>query len=154
MSANRAEDQVIEVVQAGDRRQGLIQRYRQRQEVQQRTVAVPGRPQEEAGDVEAWGGLRRRKSAELRRHQAQMQETYRAAQRANYAREWGLALEVHGVQTSIRAIEMEEQELMRTHPQSLGAEIGEQLVLDSAARIRDMNTEAQESFRRKAFGNQ
>ncbi len=147
----RPNEQIVELTELDDRSWGLAERFRSRQALQQRTISAPRRPEEEPGIERAWGGLMRRKSAEQKRHEAWLREQHWNGTEADYARSWGLALEVSGVRDSIQAVNMEEQELRSVHPHSLAAAIGQELILDSAARIRDLNTEANAFFRRKAF---
>jgi len=80
-----------------------------------------------------------------------MLEQYYDGELTAYTRSWALALEASGIRDSVQAVGMEEQLLQALPPGSLAAAIGEELVLDSAARIRDLNTEANAYFRQRAF---
>ncbi|MGZ3616273.1 MAG: hypothetical protein ACXWOL_05290 [Ktedonobacteraceae bacterium] len=135
-----------------ERQEQLLQRYRQRQEMQRRTIPVPGRPEREPGDIRTWWGGKRESSA-LQRHHARMDGIYHAARQAGYTQEWVLALEYFGFATAMRTVAAEERELLETDPNSLTGQIAEQMLLDSADRIRIASTDIQEDFRRKTLGS-
>jgi hypothetical protein len=145
-------DNVLAFAPEEERKQQLVERYRQRQEIQQRTVPVPSRPEREPGDIRTWWGGRR-ESAALQRHHARMDGIYHAARQAGYTQESMMALEYYGFTSAMRTIAAEERELMTTDPSSLTGQIAEQMLLDSAERIRIGTTDIQEDFRRKALGN-
>ncbi len=134
-----------------DRQQQLIERYRQRQEMQRRSVPAPSRPEHEPGDIRTWWGGRRESTA-LQRHHARMDGIYYVARQAAYTLESVMALEYYSVTIATQTIAAEEQELLMTDPNSLTGEIAEQMLLDSAERIRLASTEIQENFRRKTLG--
>jgi hypothetical protein len=83
-----------------------------------------------------------------------MDGIYYAARQAAYTQESALALEYYGFATAMRTIAAEEQELLTTDPNSLTGQIAEQMLLDSAERIRIASTDIQTDFRRKTLGKQ
>ena len=151
---DRADEPIIEIMEPGDQRRGLVERFRTRQDVQQRTVAVPRRPDVEPGEERALGGLIRRKSAEHKRHEQEMNRAYFAGIELDYKRRWALALEVQGVNDSIQAVQLEETLLQGLPPQSVTAVIGEELVFESIGRIKEINNDASDDFRKHVFRKQ
>ena len=53
----------------------------------------------------------------------------------------------------MHTVAAEERELLETDPNSLTGQIAEQMLLDSADRIRVASTDIQEEFRRKSLGS-
>ena len=149
----RGDDKVLPYVSEAERQQQLVDRYRERQKMQLRNVPAPGRPEHEAGDMRTWWGGRRQSPA-LQRHHGRMDGIYYAARQAAYVQESVLALEYYGFVTSVRTIEAEQQELSTTDPNSLAGQIAEEMLLDSAERIRLASTDIQSDFRRKTLGSQ
>lgn len=149
----RSRDKVLPYVTDAERQQQLVDRYRERQQMQLRNVPAPVRPEHEAGDMRTWWGGRR-ESMPLQRHHGRMDGIYYAARQAAYTQESALALEYYGFATAMRTIAAEEQELLTTDPDSLTGQIAEQMLLDSAERIRITSTEIQTNFRRKTLGSQ
>lgn len=133
-----------------ERQPQMIELYRQRQEIQRRRVPVPTRPEREPGDIRTWWG-RRRESTALQQHHAQLDKVYYATRQAVTTQEAAMALEYHSVATAIQTVAAEEHELLKTDPDSLTSQVGQQLILDSVERIRTVSTEIQENFRRKAL---
>jgi len=133
-----------------ERQPQLIERYRQRQEIQRRRVPTPSRPEREPGDIRTWWGGRRESTA-LQQHQARMNGIYYAARQAASTQESAMALEYYTFTTAMQTVAAEERELLTSDPDSLTSQVGEQLLLDSVERIRTASTEIQESFRRKAL---
>jgi hypothetical protein len=149
----RGDDKVLPYVSEAERQQQLVDRYRERQKMQLRNVPAPGRPEHEDGDIRTWWGGRRESPA-LQRHHGHMDGIYYAARQAAYVQESVLALEYYGFVTSVRTIEAEQQELSATDPNSLAGQIAEEMLLDSAERIRLASTDIQTDFRRKTLGSQ
>jgi hypothetical protein len=149
----RGLDKVQPYVSEAERQQQLVDRYRERQKMQLRNVPAPGRPEHEAGDIRTWWGGRRQSSA-LQRHHGRMDGIYYAARQAAYVQESVLALEYYGFVTSVRTIEAEQQELSTTDPNTLAGQIAEEMLMDSAERIRIASTDIQTDFRRKTLGSQ
>jgi hypothetical protein len=149
----RGLDKVQPYVSEAERQQQLVDRYRERQKMQLRNVPAPGRPEHEAGDIRTWWGGKRESPA-LQRHHGRMDGIYYAARQAAYVQESVLALEYYGFVTSVRTIEAEQQELSATDPNSLAGQIAEEMLLDSAERIRLASTDIQSDFRRKTLGSQ
>ena len=135
-----------------ERQQQLVSRYHERQRMQLRQVPAAGRPEREVGDIRTWWGGRRESPA-LQRHHGRMDGIYYATRQAAYVQESALALEYYGVVTAIRTIAAEEQEILATDPNSLTAQIAEQMLFDSAERIRTATTDIQADFRRKTLGS-
>lgn len=152
MSNNEYREKVLPFSSEEDRQQQLVERYRQRQETQRRSVTTPNRPEREPGDIRTWWGVRR-ESVGLQRHHTRMDGIYYAARQASYTQESVMALEYYGFTTAMRTIAAEEQELLMTDPNSLTGQIAEQMLLDSAERIRVASTDIQQDFRHKAFGS-
>ena len=146
-------DEVIEFVRANDRQANLVDRYHQRQDLQQRSVPGPQRPDLEPADQRTWWGGRR-ESATVQRHNRQLAEAYLATERADYVRKATFALEYGAVREGIGLVAAEEAELMQTTPGSLAETIGQQLVLDSVERSRRAVTDIMEKHRETALGNQ
>ncbi len=130
----------------------LIERYRQRQELQRRSVPSPGRPEHEPGDIRTWWGGKR-ESAALQRHHARIDGIYHAAKQAAYTQEAVIALEYHAFTSAMHTVAAEERELLTTVTNSLTSEVAEQMLLDSVERIRVASTEIQEDFRRRSLEN-
>ena len=128
----------------------LVERYRQRQEIQRRGVPTPSRPEREPGDVRTWWGGRRESTA-LQQHHAHMNGIYYAARQAASTQEAVVALEYYAFTTAMQTVAAEERELLTTDPNSLTSQVGEQLLLDSVERIRVASTEIQENFRYKSL---
>jgi hypothetical protein len=145
-------DNLVQFTSEEGRQHQLIERYRQRQEIQKRSVPAPGRPEHESGDLRTWWGGRRESSA-LQRHHAQMDGIYYAARQAAYTQEAYMSLEYYGFTAAVRTIAVEERELLMTDQNSLTGQIAEQMLLDSAERIRVSSTEIQENFRRKSLNS-
>jgi hypothetical protein len=152
MNNNEYREKVLPFSTGEDRHQQLIERYRQRLEMQRRSVPAPSRPEHEPGDIRTWWGGRR-ESTVLQRHHARMDGIYYAGRQAAYTQESVMALEYYGFTTAMRTIAAEEQELLTTDPNSLTGQIAEQMLLDSAERIRVASTEIQEDFRHKTLGS-
>lgn len=152
MNSNEYPEKVLPFTSEEERQRQLVERYRQRQEMQRRSVTAPSRPEHEPGDIRTWWGGRR-ESAALQRHHSLMDGIYYAARQSAYTQESVMALEYYGFITAMRTIAAEEQELLTTDPHSLTGQIAEQMVLDSAERIRVASTDIQESFRHKALGS-
>ena len=150
--SNEYRDKLMPFPSEEERQQQLVERYHQRQEMQRRNIPVPGRPEHEPADLRTWWGGRRN-SAALQRHHARIDGIYHAAKQAGYTQESVMALEYFGFSTAMRAIAAEERELMTTDPNSLTGQIAEQMLLDSAERIRIASTDIQEDFRRKTLGS-
>lgn len=152
MNNNEYSDNLLPFPSGEDRQQQLIERYRKRQELQRHRVPVPRRPEHEPGDIRTWWGGRR-ESAALQRHHTHMDGIYHAARQAAYTQESVMALEYYGFKTAVQTIAAEEGELLTTDPNSLTGQIAEQMLLDSAERIRVASTDIQEDFRRKSLGS-
>lgn len=150
--SNEYHDKLQPFVSEEERQQQLQERYRQRQEIQRRNIPVPSRPEREPADIRTWWGGRRESTA-LQRHHARMDGIYHAARQAAYTQEWVMALEYYGFNTAVRTVAAEERELLETNPNSLTGQIAEQMLLDSADRIRTASTDIQEDFRRKTLGS-
>jgi hypothetical protein len=149
---NEYRDKLLPFVSEDKRKQHLIERYRQSQEIQRRGIPAPSRPERAPADIRTWWGVRR-ESAGLQRHHARMDGIYYAARQASYTQESVMALEYYGFNAAMRTIAAQERELMETDPNSLSCQIAEQMLLDSAERIRMASTEIQEAFRRKTLGS-
>lgn len=147
---NEYRDNIAAFAPDDQRQPQLIERYRQRQEMQRRRVPSPGRPEREQGDVRTWWGGRR-ESAALQQHHARMNGIYYAARQAASTQESVVALEYYAFSTAMQTVAAEERELLTTNPNSLTNSVGEQLLLDSVERIRVASTEIQENFRRKSL---
>ena len=76
-----------------ERQQQLSECYRQRLEIQRRSIPSPIRPEHEPGDIRTWWGGRRESTA-LQRHHARMDGIYQAARQASYTQEWVMASRV------------------------------------------------------------
>ena len=135
-----------------ERQSQLVEHYRQRQEMQRRSIPVPSRPEHEPADIRTWWGGKRESTA-LQRHHAKIDGIYYTARQAAYTQDSVMALEYHGFTTAMLTIAAEERELMTTDRNSLTAQIAEQMLLDSADRIRVASTDIQEDFRRKTLGS-
>jgi hypothetical protein len=150
--SNEYRNNLVPFASEEGRQQQLVERYRQRQEIQKRSVPATGRPEHEPGDIRTWWGGKR-ESAALQRHHARMDGAYYAARQAAYTQEAVMSLEYFGFTTAVQTIAAEERELLTTDPKSLTGQIAEQMLLDSAERIRMASTEIQEDFRRKSLGS-
>jgi hypothetical protein len=152
MNSNEYREKLLPFTSGGERQQQLVERYRQRQEMQRHSIPEPSRPEHEPGDIRTWWGGRRESTA-LQRHHTRMDGIYYAARQAAYTQESVMALEYYGFTTAMRTIAAEEQDLLTTDPNSLTGQIAEQMLLDSAERIRVASTDIQEDFRRKSLGS-
>jgi hypothetical protein len=152
MNGNEYSEDVLPSIAKNGRQQRLVERYRQLQELQRRSVPASSHPEREPGDIRTWLGLRRESPA-LQRHHARMDGIYYAARQAGYTLESVMALEYYSFTTAMHTIAAEERELLTTDPESLTGQIAEQMLLDSAERIRTASTEIQENFRRKTLGS-
>ncbi len=150
--SNEYRDKLLPFISEDERKQQLIERYRQHQGMQRRSIPAPIRPERAAADRRTWWGARRESPA-LQRHHARMDGIYYAARQASYTQESVIALEYYGFNTALRTIAAEECELLGTDPNSLSGQIAEQMLLDSAERIRMASTEIQQDFRRKTLGS-
>jgi len=145
-------DKALPYITDTERQQQLVERHRHGQKMQPHTVHTPGRPEHEPGDIRAWWGGKR-ESLLLQRHHARMDGIYYAARQAAYIQEAMLALDYHSYVSSTRTIAAEEQELMTTDPNSLTAQVAEQMLLDSVERIRIATNDIQADFRRRTIGH-
>jgi hypothetical protein len=149
--SNEYQDNLTTFASEDPRQPQMIERYRQRQEMQRHRVPTPSRPEREPGDIRTWWGGRR-ESIVLQQHHARMNGIYYAARQAASTQESVVALEYYAFSTAIQTVAAEERELLTTDPNSLTSQVGEQLLLDSVERIRVASTEIQENFRRKSLG--
>jgi len=154
---DRNDDDVIEFVPANGhgttgRQAHAVEQYRLRGEIQQRAVQVPDDPKPEQGDIRTWLGGRKQ-SPQVQRHNALMAATRRAREHAQHVLDSGVYLEYHGFKSSLQGISAEEQELLATDGNSLAGVVGEQMFVDSAERMRQLNTDVQEHFRGKVLGS-
>lgn len=147
---NEYQDNLSMFALEDQRQPQLIERYRQRQEVQRRRVPTQSRPAREQGDIRTWWGGRRESTA-LQQHHARIDSIYHAAQQAAYTQEAVMGLEYHAFTSALQTVAAEERELLSAPTNSLASEVGEQMLLDSVERIRVASTEIQEDFRRRTL---
>lgn len=135
---------------ASGRRAELAQRYDRQQQSRSRHL-VAKEPERAPADQLTWFGGRK-ESPEVRRHNQQLRATTWARDENAYALQCGLLLEYVAVRDSSRTIEAEVDVLMGLSRESLEFMLTEQLVFESSERIRGLNGDATEAYRRRVFG--
>lgn len=151
---NRTDDaNTIEYLPAetSSRREDVAARYRMRQHARKRMPMAQKPMKAPADQVSFLGG--KKESPAVQRHNRQLDTIEFAAVESGYAIQCGVELEYVAVRDSSTAMSAMVDTLMELPPRSLEYAVTEQLVMDGAERIRALNGDATEQYRRRVFGS-